>query len=165
VTELRSLVDANLPIVIVANKFDLSSRRVVEREEIEKYAELIGSSDKLEITQELLVFLATNSVKSRVFWIECSAKSGKGVENAFLGLTYLMMMNEKEEVAVVGESAHKSNRDLPLKGSSAGSLRQKNSKRNLVILELEQQSPTEATFNAGTSNSGGREQKKCCVIQ
>jgi GTPase SAR1 family protein len=155
-----------LPIVIVANKFDLNSRRVIKREELKDYVKSVVTEEKdkdkdYEITSELLNGLSQNSDadagKPNVLWIECSAKSGMGVENAFLGLSYMMLQRRriKTDSKSLSKTTNKSNRELNLK---KGSVSRSTSRRNIVVLNQDDDSNTQEQQN-------GRTKKKCCIIQ
>lgn len=68
VKELRKIVGKNIVLVIAGNKADLEKYRQVEESEAVEYAQSVGA-----------------------IHIQCSAKTGNGVEQAFLEITKGMM--------------------------------------------------------------------------
>ncbi|MFW9825497.1 MAG: GTP-binding protein [Candidatus Thorarchaeota archaeon] len=72
-SEMRSIMQRDIPKVIVGNKVDLLPEigRIVEKSTVEDYAD-----------------------KEGCFYIETSAKTGENVESAFLELTRIMVKNE-----------------------------------------------------------------------
>ncbi|NVM38625.1 MAG: GTP-binding protein, partial [Candidatus Lokiarchaeota archaeon] len=69
-SEMRSLVNDDIPSVIIGNKTDLIPEigQIIDRSEVEEYAK-----------------------KEGCFYVETSAKTGENVENAFLDLTHRMI--------------------------------------------------------------------------
>lgn len=68
VKELRKIVGKNIVLVIAGNKADLEKKRQVDNAEAEAYAQSVNATH-----------------------VPCSAKTGKGVESAFLELTKEML--------------------------------------------------------------------------
>ncbi len=66
-------IGMHVPVVVVANKVDLESSRVVSREEAEEYSQKIGS-----------------------LYVESSALTGQNVEDAFVKLCTVMIDNAKK---------------------------------------------------------------------
>ena len=73
VKELRKIVGPEIKICIAGNKSDMESQRQISAKDAEKYAKEIGA-----------------------IYCETSAKSGAGVEQAFLELTKLMLKDHKK---------------------------------------------------------------------
>jgi hypothetical protein len=80
-----------------------------------------------------------------------------GVENAFLGLSYMMLQRRriKTDSKSLSKTTNKSNRELNLK---KGSVSRSTSRRNIVVLNQDDDSNTQEQQN-------GRTKKKCCIIQ
>jgi Ras-related protein Rab-21 len=68
VKELRNVVGKKICLLIVGNKIDLEKQRQVNEEEAKEYAATVGAVH-----------------------MTCSAKNGKGIEEAFLELTKGML--------------------------------------------------------------------------
>ncbi len=80
VKELRKIVGKNIILVIAGNKSDLEKKRQVDEAEAQSYAQSVNA-----------VHIAT------------SAKTGKGVEAAFLELTKGMLkLTSKDETTTTG---------------------------------------------------------------
>ena len=72
--EMRSIMNKDIPKVIIGNKSDLISEigQIIDRAEAENYAK-----------------------SENCFYMETSAKTGENVEKAFLELTQCMLSNGK----------------------------------------------------------------------
>jgi len=74
VKELRKIVGPDIVLLIVGNKADLEKDRQVSDDDAQSYAKTVGATHLL-----------------------CSAKSGKGVDNAFLELTKGMLRFDQQQ--------------------------------------------------------------------
>jgi len=74
VKELRKIVGPDIVLLIVGNKADLEKDRQVSDDDAQSYAKTVGATHLL-----------------------CSAKSGKGVDNAFLELTKGMLKFDQQQ--------------------------------------------------------------------
>jgi GTPase SAR1 family protein len=100
-------------IIIVGNEFDLQNQRAVDEDEVRNYANSVGAS-----------------------FMEVSAKTGMGVENAFVDLTMRMLDTVKP--------SHRSRSSLASASSSmANSIT--NNQDNLVDLSIQQNQEKEVS--------------------
>ncbi|MBY8992261.1 MAG: GTP-binding protein [Candidatus Lokiarchaeota archaeon] len=76
-SEMRNIMDKEIPKVIIGNKIDLIPEigRIIEKSEVENYAK-----------------------SENCFYMETSAKTGENVEKAFLELTQCMLGNGKTKI-------------------------------------------------------------------
>jgi len=81
VKELRKIVGRDIVLVICGNKFDLDKQRQVDDNEAKEYSESVNAIHLL-----------------------CSAKTGKGVDNAFLELTKGMLKVAESATSSVSDN-------------------------------------------------------------
>lgn len=82
VTELREIVGKDIVLVIAGNKSDLEKQRQVSDDDAKQYAQSVGA-----------------------IHMNCSAKTGKGVEEAFLELTKAMLKRQDDKAPAAGAAA------------------------------------------------------------
>jgi len=105
VKELRKIVGPDIVLLIVGNKADLEKDRQVSDDDAQSYAKTVGATHML-----------------------CSAKSGKGVDNAFLELTKGMLKFDQQQT----------NGDPFGDSSSSSSTKDKSSRQTVRIDNSEQ---------------------------
>lgn len=89
IKELRSVVGRDIVLVIVGNKCDLEKQRQVNDTDAKEYADSVSAAHML-----------------------CSAKTGKGIEQAFLELTKQMLEKHKEHLAQNGHEPQQTQRKV-----------------------------------------------------
>jgi len=108
--ELKEFIEyKDLPIIIIGNKTDLTEQRVISHEEGVQLAsdlsKLTGMSESTTMSDYSDLSSIENGSKTKISYIETSAKNGNRIQDAFNLISYhfILSCEEKEESILKGK--------------------------------------------------------------
>ena len=131
--ELRTVLDASLPVVLVGNKCDLENERIVQKEQVDKFLEQFHR-DRPQVD-------GIHADSAAVRYIETSAKSGFRIDEIFATLAEMMTKQYNTNINASSLSSSNNNKKA-------------SSRRSLIVLDTNNEVIDPA--------APPRRSKKCC---